>query len=354
MELILTGLSHKTAPVELRERFAIPADGVPRALERLLGGDFPLKEAVLLSTCNRVEIYGVSSSAEPPENALDDFFSWLDESIKPALYRKTGHEAARHAFSVASGLDSMVIGESEVLGQVRNAYELARSVGTTGKLTNVLFQRALYVGKKVRTQTGIAQGATSVASVAVSLAQRIFESLKDRRILILGAGKVAESTTRHLLSQKAGSIVVVNRTRDKAIELARLFNGEVASFDSLPKQLETADIVICSTGSSTPLIRRSVVEQALAKRRGRSLYFIDVAVPRDVEPGVHALDNVYVYNIDDLQSLVAENLTHRSKELSQAWALVDEAAREFSLWHRGVVEGQEISLKHNPRVAETA
>jgi glutamyl-tRNA reductase len=344
MELILAGLSHKTAPIELRERFAIPREELPRALNGLLREPFGLEEAVLLSTCNRVEVYGVGHEGA----GLDQFFHQLcgATDVQRHLYRKQGPDVVRHLFSVASGLDSMVVGESEVLGQVRAAYETAVSAGTTGKLTNVLFQRTLFVGKKVRTDTGISKGATSVASVGVGLAQRIFGSLADRRVLIVGAGKVAETTTRHLLAQEAGSIAVINRTHAKAVELARMFRGEVAPFESLPREIERADIVICSTGSTTPIIRRSTVEQVMPGRRGRSLYFIDVAVPRDVEPGVHSLDNVYVYDIDDLQGLVAENLAHRSQELSQARALVERAAKEFSDWHQAVREGREAALQH--------
>jgi glutamyl-tRNA reductase len=348
MELILTGLSHKTAPIELRERFAIPREEIPRALSGFLHPPFALKEAVLLSTCNRVEVYGVSSDPEPSVGILDEFFAGLCRSAdaKTSLYRKRGLEAVRHVFSVASGLDSMVVGESEVLGQVRAAYEAAVSGGTTGKLTNVLFQRALFVGKKVRTETGISKGATSIASVGVGLAQRIFGSLADRRVLILGAGKVAESAARRLLAQETSSIAVINRTHAKAVELARMFQGEVAPFESLPEEIERADIVICSTGSTTPIIRRSTIERVLPRRRGRSLYFIDVAVPRDVEPGVHSLDNVYVYDIDDLQGLVAENLGHRSRELSQARAVVEEAANEFSTWYQAIREGRTAALQH--------
>ena len=354
MELILSGLSHKTAPIELRERFAIPREEIPRALAGLRR-DFSLKEVVLLSTCNRVEVYAVSPHANPSDGMLDEFFSELCRTpeIKTALYRMKGFDAVRHAFSVAGGLDSMVVGESEILGQVRTAYEAASAAGTTGKLTNVLFQRALFIGKKVRTETGISKGATSVASIGVGLAQRIFGSLADRRILILGAGKVAETTTRHLLSQEAGSIVVMNRTRAKAVELARLFHGEVAPLESLSEELERADIVICSTGSPQPMIHRDVVATAMARRRGRSLYFIDVAVPRDVEPGVHALDNVYVYDIDDLQSLVADNLAQRSQEISQARSFVEEAAREFHRWQEAIREGREVPLRHSVRDASS-
>jgi len=247
---------------------------------------------------------------------------------------------------VTAGLDSLVIGETEILGQVKAAYLTAQRQGTTGKITNVLFQRALYVGKKVRSQTNISEGSSSVGSVAVQLAERIFGPLENHRILLIGAGKMAEITARHLLSQKAIDITVLNRTRSKAEDLARILHGTAGSMADLESQLLTSDIVICSTGAEKPVVTKEMVQPLMKERRERSLYFIDIAVPRNVDSSVHSLDNVYVYNIDDLRALVEENLGRRQGDVGAAETLVDGLAHEFHDWVSAAMEGRPKALRH--------
>ncbi|MCG3206136.1 MAG: Glutamyl-tRNA reductase [Elusimicrobia bacterium] len=348
MGLISIGLSHKTAPVELRERLTIPPQQLGSALDQLfLIGE--LSEAVILSTCNRLEIY-----ARPEKNrtnALDSvkkFFQGMYGSprLEQALAQYEGLAAVEHLFRVASGLDSMVVGESEILGQVKSAYLFSQSHGTTGKITNVLFQRALFVGKQIRTKTAISEGASSVGSIAAQMAERIFGQLNQHRVLLLGAGEVAEVTARHLLSQKAGEVMILNRTREKAEILAKQFNGQAGSMDNLFDELLKADIVICSTASEKPLISPALVTSIMKARRDKSLYFVDIAVPRNVAAEVNEIDNVYLYNIDHLTSLVEENLGKRKVEMVQAESMVRELAVDFYSWIQATLEGKTKALKH--------
>lgn len=349
MSLIVCGISHKTAPVELREKLALPAARVGDLLAKLKS-HAGLSEAVILSTCNRFEVYGrpmetsLKSQQQLTEVLCDVYGS---KEVGPALYQHEAGDAVQHLFRVASGLDSLVIGEGEVLGQVKSAYQFAQQQGSTGKVTNVLFQRAIFVGKAVRSQTAIAEGASSIGSIAVQLAERIFGKLNQHRVLLLGAGEMAEVTARHLLSQKAGSICILNRTPSKAHQLAQTFNGEGGSLDRLEEELHRADIVVCSTSSEKPLVLKSHVEALMHERRSRSLYFIDIAVPRNVEPGVHEIENVYVYDIDDLQSIVNENMGQRRKEISSAESIVIKMAGEFEEWLKAVSQGATRALRHN-------
>lgn len=350
MGLVAVGLSHKTAPVEIRERLTIPAHQLAESLDRLTATK-ELQEAVILSTCNRLEIYARPQYDRP--RALDStrqFFQGLyqHDGLSGALYQFEARAAVEHLFRVASGLDSMVVGETEILGQVKSAYQFSQSHGATGKITNVLFQRALYVGKQVRTKTLISEGASSVGSIAVQLAEKIFGPLNNHRILLLGAGEMAEVTARHLLSQKAGEIVILNRTEDRAAELAKQLNGVAGSLDRLRDELLLADIVVCSTSADKPILTREMIEPVMQTRRGRSLYFIDIAVPRNVDPAVNGVDNVYLYNIDDLQSLVEENMTRRKSEVARAEDLVGGLAEEFYAWIQATLDGKTTALKHTP------
>jgi glutamyl-tRNA reductase len=347
-KLLLVGVSHKTAPVEWRERLAVPEERLPALLKEMMSGEV-LSEAVVLSTCNRVEAYAVVNDVQEAESAVRRVLTTLhgDPAMETCFYRMEDHEAVRHLFRVAAGLDSLVVGEPEILGQVKRAYESSRSAQATGKLTNVLFQRALFIGKSVRTCTGISDGPISTANLAVTLAQRIFKNLKESRVLIVGAGKMAELSARSFLSQKVARLAVVNRTLEKAQELARRFQGHASPFEELSAELAAADIVLCSTGSPEPVLRRDDVAEAMRHRRGRSLFLIDIAVPRDVDPAVHHLENVYLYNIDDLQSLVAESLVRRHGEIDRASLLVEEKAREFSPWYRAWQQGDLTSLRHS-------
>ena len=322
--LRLVGLSHRTAPVEWRERLAVPEHRLPAFFETLKA-QAGVEETLLLSTCNRAEVYAVTPPGGEAEFLIRRELIRLhgDLALDASLYAFEDASAVRHLFRVASGLDSLVVGEAEILGQVKRAYDLAKQTRVTGKLTNVLFQRALFVGKTVRARTKISEGPTSVPSLAVALAQRIFGDLGDRRALVVGAGPMAEMAVRALKSQKIGSLVVANRTGEKAVALAERFGAQPTPFESLGSELEHADIVLCSTGSPDFIFRRDRVAQALHERRGRSLFFIDIAVPRDVDPAVDELANVYLYNIDDLESLVSESRSRRESEITRAAELVD-------------------------------
>lgn len=349
MGLVVLGLSHKTAPVELREHLAIPKDRLAAALKHLHGLD-ELKETVVLSTCNRLEIYARPENTKAQTlKSLRDFFAQTYTHLKldAALYQHEGAGAVHHLFRVASGLDSLVVGESEVLGQVKSSYAFAQEQGVTGKITNVLFQRALYVGKHVRSHTNLSKGSSSVGSIAVHLAERIFGSLENHKILLLGAGKMAEVTARHLLSQKAGKIKVLNRTLAKAQALADLLNGVAGPLGDMEAELIEADIVLCSVASDEPILRLDQMQKIMREREDRSIYFVDIAVPRNVDPRIHELDNAYVYNIDDLQEIVDENMGMRKKDVQEAERVVAAFSKEFYEWVQAVLEGKSIALTHD-------
>lgn len=348
--LRLVGLSHRTAPVEWRERLAVSDDRLPAFLNSLRESA-GAGEAVVLSTCNRVEVYAVT----PPDGTAECLLrkSLLDlhgdVCLDGSLYALEDAGAIRHLFRVSAGLDSLVIGEAEILGQVKRSYDQARGAASTGKLTNVLFQRAMYVGKSVRTETKIAEGPTSVPSLAVSLAHRIFGELSECHALVVGAGAMAELAARALKSQKVKRLVIANRTLEKAVAMAQQFGAHPTPFDALSRELAQADIVICSTGAKGTIFNRNVVAQALEERRGRPLFFIDIAVPRDVDPAVNDLENVYLYNVDDLEGLVSESLERRQAEIQRAGELVDRKANEFSSWYDAWRRGAPAALRHNPR-----
>ncbi|MCB4757485.1 MAG: glutamyl-tRNA reductase [Elusimicrobia bacterium] len=349
MGLVVIGLSHKTAPVELREHLAVPTSRLEEILNEIKSLE-GVKETVVLSTCNRFEIYArpIADRNQLLES-IGRYFTRLfpQANSEKVLYRHQGPDAVLHLFRVVAGLDSLVIGETEILGQVKSAYLTAQGLGVTGKITNVVFQRALFVGKQIRTKTDIARGASSVGSVAVQLAGRIFEKLRDHRVLLLGAGEIAEATARHLLSQKVGQFVILNRTLSKAEDLAHQFNGEARPLDCLEAELLKADIVIGSTSSDKPLITKEMVKSVMKRRRQRSLYFIDVAVPRNISPKVHDLDNVYLYNIDDLQGIVNDTFGKRKGAVMVAESMVRKRASEFADWMDGALDGREKPLSHN-------
>lgn len=341
------GLSHETTPVEIREKLAIEAEHLPERLLRLKS-QAPLEEIVLLSTCNRTEVYASSPEKAAAAEAVGrELHAWAAPALLTEhLYVREDQTAVQHLFRVASGLDSMVKGEHEILSQVKRAYQIAHASGFTGKLLNVLFQRSLYVGKRVRTETGLSLGASSVGSVAVTMAARIFSDLTERTVMILGAGQMAERTAQHLLTQKVRTLLVANRTLARAQELAAQIGGQALSFEAGLAALAQADIVICSTASSEPIIRPDVVQAAMAERRGRSLFFIDIAMPRDVDPAVHRLDNVYLYNIDDLQKIVNDRERQRVRELAEAEAIVQQETSEFVRWLAAHHLGQPLGLRH--------
>ena len=343
MELHLAGVSHKSAPVALRERLASLA--APEVLRRLRAAEW--REAVVLSTCNRFEIAAVSPDRTGGAPDLAEFIGRLagfDASAQ--AYAMSGRAAVEHLFQVASGLDSLVVGEGEILAQVKKAYEQARLEEMTGKVTNVLFQRALFVGKEVRTKTAISAGQTSVASVAVTLAERIFGDLRSSEVLILGAGKMAELASKHLLSSKVARLRIANRTWERAVELAGRLGGEPVAWTAFRSALETADIVIASTGSTEPILARAMLVEAMAARRNRSLFLIDIAMPRDVEESAGDLEHVYLYTLEDLAAIVAENTSSRRAELDRARALALSRAEEFAAWLAAAAAGGTAPLRH--------
>jgi glutamyl-tRNA reductase len=332
MPLFVAGLSHRNAPVALREQLAVDEDKL-RELLRDIGATGVVREALILSTCNRVEVYAV---ADVPGEARTATFRRLchhrgvgPDSVETALYTYVDGEAVRHAFRVASSLDSMMIGEPQILGQVKDAFALAQSCETVGPALHMLFTQAFAVAKRVRTETEIARHAVSVSFAAVELAKKIFAGLDGKAVLLVGAGKMSELAARHLIEQGAFPLYVANRTGARAQELARALSGTAVPFDELTTALAAVDIVIASTGAPEPVITRETVDRVLPARRGRPLFFIDIAVPRDVEDAVDMLDGVYRYDIDDLKQVVDANIRERGREAHRAEALVEREVAKF-------------------------
>ena len=316
MKIFVAGLSYKTTPVELREKLAVHRSRLQCSGCRLklLGN---LSEVVLLSTCNRVEIYGVSPWIHGVVHRLFQELTNSDLDFTPHLYVKEGAEAARHLFSVASGLDSMVIGETEITGQVKTAYQAAKDAGLTGKMMNRLFQTALQVVKQIRTNTAIGRGATSVGSVAVELAEKVFDrDLSEKTVMILGAGKMGEACVKHLAKRGAKTVLVSNRSFERAEKLAAEFGGRAVRLEDSSAAMIEADILVSSTGSPDMVLKREDVAAILPARGNRPLVLVDIAVPRDIDPAVQELANVFLYDIDDLEAVVRENTKNREQELS--------------------------------------
>jgi len=316
MKIFVAGLSYKTTPVEVREKLAVHRSRLQCSGCRLkLRGN--LSEVVLLSTCNRVEIYGVSPWIHGRVLQLFQELTNSDFDFTPHLYVKEGAEAARHLFAVASGLDSMVLGETEITGQVKNAYQAAKDAGLTGKRMNRLFQTACQVVKQIRTNTAIGRGATSVGSVAVELTEKVFDrDLSDKTVMILGAGKMGEACVKHLAKRGAKTVLVANRSVERAEKLAAEFGGRAVRIEDSAAAMTEADILVSSTGSPDIVLRREDVEKILPARRNRPLVLVDIAVPRDIDPAVAQLPNVFLYDIDDLEAVVRENTRNREQELS--------------------------------------
>lgn len=339
--LLLLGLNHTTAPLEVREKLAFSA-GQRDAAVAALRQRFPECEAVLLSTCNRVELYvSRGGTFHHPHPVLDELVDFLAQThalppqeVRPHLYHKAGREAAQHLFRVASSLDSLVLGENQILGQVREAYEAAKSQSATGTILNPLFQRAVAVGKQVRTDTALAEGRLSVASVAVEYAGRIFETFSDKTVLCIGAGKMASLVLEHLVALSPGRLLLCNRNADRAAALAAQFKGDAVPFERLVQHLAVADIVVTSTGSTEPIITRAMFAKVLRQRRYRPVFLIDIAVPRDVEASVGELEQVYLYNVDDLQQVVAGTQQQRQSAVLAAEAIVGTHLDDFAVWHR--------------------
>jgi glutamyl-tRNA reductase len=325
MKLTLVGVSHHNAPIELRERVALDGDAAS-ALAARLGG-----EAVVLSTCNRTELY--LAREEPAEDdavaALTELAGDHGDELAAALYRLGDEAAALHLFRVAAGLDSLVPGEGEILGQVRAACER----GAAGPFLDRLFRQALQAGRRVRVETAIGESPASVPSAAAALAQQVFEELAGRRVLLLGAGKTSEATARNLISRGAVVAVVANRTAERGEQLARALGAEAAPLDAVGAELTRADVVVSATSASDHVLTRDTVAAALRARKGRPLLLLDLAVPRDLDPEINALDGCFLYDVDDLEAVVAETLTGRRGEAARAERLVEEEAERFRDWH---------------------
>ncbi len=326
MKLFVAGLSFKTAPVELREQLAVtPSKSSCIACRVRLGAS--LSEVVLLSTCNRVEIYAAGPSPGADADRLFHFLTTKPLNLRRHVYLHENAAALRHLFNVASGLDSLVIGETEITGQVKQAYEAAHAAGLTGAGLNRAFQKAFQTAKKIRTHTSIGHGATSVGSVAVELAEKIFRhDLSKQTVIIIGAGQMGEMCVRHFAKKGAKSILVSNRAFDRAQQLATEFSGRAIRFDNLLSAMTEADIVVSSTGCPRTILGRSDIEAIMRARRNRPLFLIDIAVPRDIDADVQQLDNVYLYNIDDLEMVVRENVRIREQELAVCQALIEASA----------------------------
>jgi glutamyl-tRNA reductase len=329
MPLIVIGLSHHSSPVALRERFAFADARVPAALE-ILRTSRVADEAVILSTCNRVEIYAVTS-LEPPVafESVQEFLVTCHNYSDPLtdeIYGLSEPQSIHHLFKVACGLDSMVLGETEILGQLKKAYDLALQHGHTGPRLNKAFQRAFNVAKHVRTETNIQRGSISVGSVAVELAEKIFTRLGDRDVMVIGAGDTSEKTARALLSRGARSIIVTNRSYVKAVLLARELGGRAIQFDDWAREFQHIDIAISSTAAPHCILDRAKLEPLMKLRRNRPLLLIDIAVPRDIEPEVNFMENVFLYNIDDLQSIAQDYLKQRQEEVARCEEIIREKA----------------------------
>ncbi len=341
MQLFFAGLNHRTAPVEIRECLTVPPhemDGFLRQLAEAARRESPLTEIALISTCNRFEVYGLAVDGCQTSARVCEALSRLRNvplaTFRPHLVQGYGEDVVRHVCSVAAGLDSMILGEPQILGQVAEAYQAAVACGAAGPVLAGLFRKAVECGKRARTETGISEHAVSVSHVAVELAKQIFGSLADQSVLLVGAGEMAELAARNLVDNGARRILVINRSWERAERLAREFGGTAYGWEDLGLALMKADIVVCSAGAPHAIIHPPTLERVMALRRQRPLFLIDIAVPRNVEPGVRRIPGVYLYDIDDLQSVVQANLAHREREVPRVQAIVNEASAEFMAWFR--------------------
>ena len=336
MHILTLGLNHRTAPVEIRERLSFPANDQPSALTSLVH-DYELSEAAILSTCNRSELYLAAND----ERGLDQARRFLAETqdidlrlLESHFYQLSDSETAIHLFRVASGIDSLVVGESQILSQVRQSLETAQQNGSAHLLLNELFQRSLRVGKRARAETDISRGRLSISTAAVELANQVFEDLAKCQALLVGAGEIGELTAQYLVDAGVQQLRVSNRTLTRAEELARRFGGEAIPFDSLAAQLASVDIVISSTAATDYVVRAEDLRQTMDQRRGRPLFLIDIAVPRDIDPQVRQLDNVFLFDIDDLDQVVESNRQDREQEIDKVQKVVDEELRDFLHWFK--------------------
>ncbi|MCY3720759.1 MAG: glutamyl-tRNA reductase [Candidatus Poribacteria bacterium] len=334
-QLVSIGTSHHVAPIEFRERLAFSEEQLVESHQHLRESD-QIQESVILSTCNRVEVYAVLNSVRTAEAAgkvLAEFLSRCHQidtaSLKKWTYLHHNLETIQHLFRVISSLDSMVVGESQILGQVKDAYDTSRSAGSSGPILNRLFTKAFSVGKRIRSETTITTGAVSISYAAVELAKKIFNTLEGKTVAIIGAGEMSELTAKHLIANGVSNVIVANRTYQRAVKVAEKFKGTPLAYDSDLNFLIDADIVISSTNAPDYLIKRQPLVNIMRKRKHRYMFLIDIAVPRDIDPDVSKLDSAFLYNIDDLEAVVASNLQDRQQEAIHAEQIVSEEAKRF-------------------------
>jgi len=333
MNIILAGLSHRTAPVEIREQFALSEEKIAEALYELKKNPL-IEEALILSTCNRVELYAIVTHTETGCDALKNFFlrKSPDDMAASTLYLYSGRDCLRHLFRVSSSLDSMMIGEPQILGQLKDAFDLAMSHKSTGVLLNKVFKKAISVAKRVRTETKIAENAVSISYAAVELAKKIFGKLDQKSVMLVGAGEMATLSARHFISNGVKSIFIANRNYERTLELAGEYNGIPVRFEDFVVEMAQADIVLCSTGAPHYLIGPAEVSKVIAVRQNRPIFFIDISVPRNIDPAINQLDNVFLYDIDDLKLSVETNLRSREAEALKAEEIVTEEVEQLTRW----------------------
>lgn len=334
MSVYALGLNHTTAPIEVRERVAFTPDGIPEALRDLIGARH-VKEAAILSTCNRTEVYCHGDDPAPVARWLESAHNLEANALTPHLYMLPQEKAVAHAFRVASGLDSMVLGEPQILGQMKQAVRSAEAAGSLGLVLNRLFQRTFAVAKDVRTQTDIGSASISMAAAAVKLAERIFSSLEEQRLLLIGAGEMIELAATHFAARRPKSITVANRTLERGVKLADRFAADAITLNELPERLAQFDIVVTCTASTLPIIGKGLLERVVKQRRRAPVFIVDLAVPRDVEAEVAELDDVFLYSVDDLTEIVRDNLQIRRESVAQAEQMIVLQTQHFLRWLEG-------------------
>jgi glutamyl-tRNA reductase len=336
LDIVLIGINHTTAPIELRECLAFSQDESDTALETLQNHP-AISEVMILSTCNRVEVFLAAESRQSAVDAAKMFISKFKgisvDQFEGALYVYDGDDAVRHIFRVAASLDSMVVGEPQILGQLKSAYRKATQRKTSGVILNRLMHRTFFVAKRIRSETGIGDHAVSISYAAIELGRKIFGTLEGKKILLIGAGEMAELAVEHLIRRRAGDIFVANRTFERAVELAGRFKGNPIRFEEIFNHLQQVDIIVSSTGSPDFVVKQPHIKGLMRKRRNRPLFFIDIAVPRDIDPEINRSNNVYVYDIDDLKGVIDENIEERAQEAVKAERIVDEAVIRFRRWY---------------------
>jgi len=333
--LIMVGVNHKSTPVEIREKLAFSSTKIEESSERLACSD-EIVEHIIISTCNRVEIYARVNDQDAGIRSLKqfvaDFHNLRYEDLDRFFYSYQDYNAVEHLFRVSSSLDSLVIGESQVLGQVKDAYHQARTLQASGMVLNQLFEKAFTVAKRVREETGISEKGVSISSAAVELARKIFEDLENHSVILVGAGEMAELAAKHLISYGVKTVYVSSRTYERAVKLAETLNGSAVEFSNFANEMHRADIIITSTGSPNFIITKEMIADAIHRRKNKPMFFIDIAVPRDIEPEANDLENVYLYDIDDLQSVVNANMKEREKEAVQAMDIITGEVQKFNNW----------------------